>query len=370
MVNDKITREAIYPLVARSIALKCVFTDKCEIHAHATVPSDAKGFAYPGIIIEEADQVIKDHPDVLATILGILRSEPRMKIILVANRDTGVYKIIRETLNNPLNVKLREKCKFFTLTSDDAPHIAATGNDEIIEPLMEALVGREKTAEQLHNVESTAGEIFPARALADAINTYDEWLLDNGIIDATGSKRMAPLCTIIGVDAGFGDSTGVFIESLYGDHVYEEESVMFTGKDPKGKYKPQANEVMEDDIKTFVATKAKEYGASIVISSDSGGRWWGQDWEINNFLTVQYINFQPDGKLGDCESMCRELNHLITSGRFHFKNPELRTQLTIYNKLKRREQKSRNHGDLADACLFATWKIMEALITKGQTVAW
>lgn len=365
MSQDKVSRDQIGPLIAQnSIATILRFKDGVDIRAHATVPADAKGFAYMGVIIEEADQVIAKHPDVIGIILGIMRSEPNMKIILVMNRDSGPYKLVRDALLN--DERLREKCRFFTLDEVDSPHIAATGNDDIIEPLMRALVGKDKTDEQLHNIESQDGELFNVNAMMHCFNEYDEWMRHVHLLDDAGQRtRKRPARTVVSVDPGFGHPTGIFVASMIENHIYEEESWEYCGKDDRGV------SVTEDFIKTRVAELARKYGAHIICESNSGGLFWMQFWKQYAGLKGVYAqNFGGEGKANDRVVFVKKMNQLIEEQRFHFKSDDLRTQLMIYNPAERDTTENSGKGDKADASIHAVWFLTNQAKNDGKKQSW
>jgi hypothetical protein len=285
-----------------------------------------------------------------------------MKIYMCANRDTGVYKILRDLLENSENEAIRRRCRFYTLTEEDSPHIAATGNDELIEPLMDALWGRDKTQEQLHNVESYSGEVFDAQALVDALNGYDEWMLDMGLCDASLQRTgIRPLRTVIGVDPGFADATAITVESQYRDHVYEEESHEFHGRNERG------TEVSQEHIIQFIRALAVKYGAEICIESNSGGLWWAKALRAQG-LRVTMSNFTTPGTGTDRESHIRLLNQLLESGRYHYRNERFRAQAVVYSLAEKGKRANADHGDLVDAKLHAIRRLLVKTETKRSIV--
>jgi hypothetical protein len=360
MIADQLTRDAINPMLAYSVADKAVFLHGGVIRTMATTVSSAKGLDFDVLWIEEFDQILKDNPIVFGTILPILRAQPAMLIVMTANRDTGAYKLFREWFEKEADPEVRDMVKFYTITAEQCPHIKEANNDKLIEPLMELVVGRDKTQEQLHNIESFSGEVFNAHALMEALNTYDDWMMHHELVDATLHRTTRrPLATVVGVDPGFGNPTGIFVVSWYKNHFYEEHSEMIHGRGDKGEM------VSEDQLKARVETLARQYGAQIVVESNSGGLWWANHWRGKG-LHVDTRNFASPGSANDRESHIRELNMLLEEQRFHYKNPQLRDMAIIYSLDEKGKAANEEHGDLVDACLHGIHWLMSYGRTKEQ----
>jgi hypothetical protein len=362
LTADRITYTELNPLIANITAMRLQRVDGCTLNAHASTVADSKGFDYDGVWIEEFDQLLRDNPAVFGAIIPILRAKPKLKIIMTANRDTGSYKLMREYLSSEVNPVFAESVRFYTLTRDEASHLADAENDPLIEPLMEVAVGRDKTQEQLHNVESYSGEVFDAQALVDALNSYDEWMLDMGLVDASLQRTgIRPLRTVIGVDPGFADATAITVESQYRDHVYEEESHEFHGRNERG------TEVSQEHIIQFIRALAVKYGAEICIESNSGGLWWAKALRAQG-LRVTMSNFTTPGTGTDRESHIRLLNQLLESGRYHYRNERFRAQAVVYSLAEKGKRSNADHGDLVDAKLHAIRRLLVKTETKRSIV--
>ena len=364
LMADRITYNELNPLVANITAMRLERVDGCTLNAHATTVADSKGFDYDGVWIEEFDQVLRDNPQVFAAIVPILRAKPNLKIIMTANRDQGAYKLMREYFADNADQSVRDAVRFFTLTRAEATHLANADNDPLIEPLMQLAVGRDKTQEQLHNIESYSGEVFNATKLMTALNGYDDWMLDMGLVDSANERsNRRPLATVIGIDPGFGDATGIACWSIYDNHVYEEESHVLYGRDEKG------IGVSEEQIKQLVRSMALKYGATIIIEPNSGGLWWADYWEKECGLRVVRHAFAPAGKAGDRESHIRLFNTLLEEERAHYCNPQLRDQGVVYSLDEKNKSVNRGHGDLVDAVLFAVWDLMKRATQEHMEVS-
>jgi len=359
MVYDK-TSTQMFNLLNHHIASEATYANGCEITVHATTIGDSKGLAYEGIWITEFDTIIRNNAKVFAAVIAILRSEPHIKLILDMNRDTGIYKMMREFFQT------NEHVKFFQVSDDECPHLRMLGNDEIIEPLMKLAVGAAKTNEQLHNIESSNGEIFPADKMMKMLNGYEDWMRRMELRDERGERTIhRPLMTAIGVDPGFKDNTGIAINSIWNNHIYEEESKTFQGKDENG------NGVSDTQIIQWVAEKAKYYGVKrIVIESNSGGLNWGQHWRDDYGLQVEFLNFEAPGHNRDRESVIRQTSQLLDEERFHFKNPEFRDTAVIYTVAEKSKRANQDHGDLVDANLWCNWYLINEAKNYEGNVAW
>lgn len=352
--------------VSNATAQRVTCDNGVIIEAHASKVSDAKGLQYGGVWITEFDQLLRTQPLVFGAILAILRSEPRMKIILDANSDTGAYKMFKETfLSMPENVQ--EQVRFFTLLREDVTHIPEDA-DDLLKPLMEAAMGKDKVAEQLYNTESFEGECFNVRGVVEAFNGYDEWMMDAGFFDPTKARtRKVPERVVIAIDPGHSHATGIFIAGISGGHVFELESYEFVGKRLGAKASQQP--VTEDYLKDFVAGKAHEYLADVVCETNSGGAWWMDHWRRSaGTKGVHASDFGKKGTKNDRNGFIHVLSMLINEARFHFCNDQLRAQLTSYNPDDRDKTEWKNKGDLADACLHAVQFLISKEKRLKQTV--
>ncbi len=364
---DQFSYECIDPIIVDSTATKLTFQNGGVIEAHASVPSDAKGFKSPVIWFEEFDQLLRLQPKVIAAAVGVLLSEPNARLIITANKDTGAFKLFEDMLTKP---EFADDVRFFSIDDSQAPHIEASGNTPLVKAFMTATMGNDYAEQQIHNVDSFEGDVFHVNLVIDAFNTYDEWMADAGFFDPTKARtRKQPQRACIGVDPGHGHATGIFIAGYSNGHVFELESHEFVGKalDKKTSQKP----VTEEYLKSFVLGKAREYNAIIVCETNSGGSWWMDHWrETAGGRGVKPSDFGKDGTINDRNSYIHELSLLINEGRFHYCSDQLRGQLISYSPDDRDSVEWSNKGDLADACLHAVKFLIKSEKKQLKQTVW
>jgi hypothetical protein len=358
---DQFSYNEIDPVIVDTTAMRVTFANGGIIEAHASVPSDAKGFKSSVIWFEEFDQLLRLQPKVIAAAVGVLLSEPDARLIITANKDTGAFKIFEDMLTKP---EFSEDVKFFSINDSQAPHVERCGNTPLVKAFMTATMGADYAEQQIHNQDSYDGEVFNAQGVIDAMETYSSWINE-------GHKSAQK--TVIAVDPGHGHATGIFIAGWYNGHVYELESHEFVGKrlDQKSGSNVSQPAVTEDYLKEFVRGKAREYNADIVCETNSGGAWWMDHWrETSGQRRVRASDFGKDGTVNDRNAFIHVLSQLINEGRFHYKNDRLRGQLISYNPDDRETVEWNNKGDLADACLHATRFLVKYGAEKHKKTTW
>jgi hypothetical protein len=350
---DQFSYQEVDPIIVDTTAQKLTLANGAVLTAHASVPSDAKGFKASVIWFEEFDQLLRLQPKTIAAAVGVLLSEPNARLVITANKDTGAYKLFEDLLTKP---EYAEDVKFFSIDDTQAPHIEAAGNTGIVKAFMTATVGADYAEQQIHNQDSYEGEVFHVQDVMDANNTYDYWM---------GNVKPRPDRVVIGIDPGQGHATGIMILGQHNDHLYEIESHEFVGKrlDKAGALiapKTHQKQVSEDYIKTFITEKAHALHADIVCETNSGGAWWMQHWrEQPGIKIVKPSDFGKPGTRNDRNGFIHELSQLLGDGKFHFKNDQLRSQLISYNPDDRESVEWSNKGDLADATLHAAHYIIK-----------
>ena len=89
--KDQITWEETHHLITNKTFKRITFKNGGSLEVNPTTVSGSKGMAYQGIWLTEFDQILKDNPDAVASIVGILRSEPQLKLLLDMNMGSGAY---------------------------------------------------------------------------------------------------------------------------------------------------------------------------------------------------------------------------------------------------------------------------------------
>jgi len=337
-----------------------------KLIAHETTVADIKGSDSEVTVCEEMDVAIKNSPEAVMSLLLTLRARKDLKIILVANMDTGVYRLIRTVLSDP---KWSDDVEFITMTNEDAPWIADAGNDPLLMEISDAIVGEEFTQRRFMNIDLGEGEMFDPHAMMDALETYDQALIDIGLykeLDDGGKVQIAsPLRVVIGVDPGHDHPCGVFIGAVYREHIYEIASFKRIGVSadmPKGRF-GKVVRMKQEDLIEKVAMIAQEYHATIFCESNSGGKEWIDAWNSYPNVHAYPSNFGGKGQKNDEFLFIKKLAMLIESGRFHFKSKALYKEATIYDP---RVNKNDRKGNLVDACLHCVWHLLRLSRKKGK----
>lgn len=339
-VTDNLTWDSWKDLVLSHTAKRTRFrVNGGIIETHATKMSDASGLQYDIVVIDEFHQVLRDNAEAFATIAGITRSEPNLKIVLVCNKGQGAYEAFKDELK-PLIKK--GVAKFFTLEKKDTTHITEEA-DEISDVLMRASMGDDFADSQLKNITTHAGDPFPPKLIIDAMNGYDEFMEKLGQV---------AYFACVGVDPGFSHPTGVFVMGVYRGHIFELESMELAGKDTS-----------DERVKAIVSELATDYGGHIVCESNSGGLHWIKAWNEEWGHTAYAQNFAgPQTDAFHRMNMIRMIRDLMTQHRLHICSRKLKKQLLKYNPDK---DKNDSKGDLADAFIHAAFYLIKNYIGIG-----
>ena len=347
MYSDQITWEQTSVLHRGHSAKKTQILDGIT-QVNATTISDSSGKAFQGIWLDEFHIMLKDNPETVATIAGIMRSEPDMKLIISCNKGSGAYEVLLEDFKPLIE---RGTCQFYTLEEKDCIHIEAEQN-EVAGILMKSSMGEEFAERQLRNKQSYTGEPFPPHLVVAAMNGYDAFM-------ESDSVKGRAYHTVVGVDPGFNHPVGVFVAGCFRGHFFELESMLIKGTDAS-----------EERIKTIIAELATDYSAeAIVCESNSGGLHWMKSWQQLGHVTMAQ-NFENNPvKVFDRKNMITTLQNLMKQNRLHICNKDLQTQLYKYNPDK---DKNDSKGDLADAFIHAMFRLSMKYQeqTEGEQIVW
>lgn len=345
MVNDPLTRDSVKDIIAQSISNRTNWYNGGQLCIHDTTVADSKGIGGDGIIIDELDQVLLHNKEAFAAIIGILRDKPKMKVIFIANRDTGAYKLLREVLHDESIV--HNSVRFFTLTSDRSPHIQKAGNDRIIGKLMTVAMGEAYTAQALHNRESHEGEVFNPDFLSKAYLNFDEWAL----LYAPRNYQV-----YISIDPGFGHATGIIGCAVSNDTyefrgtkyhlIWELFSKAMAGSD----YNDFNSSVVD-----YVCGHAKEclqYAGctrvTVLTESNNSGLIWAQQIQ-NRGYTVVKDNFGRDTWWTAKTAYCDTVNYYLLAQMLHLRNLDLKSEMSIFSLKEGADDEHK--GNITDALL-------------------
>ena len=360
LMRDMILQECNNQLIAYKTNKFVEYFNGSRIIAHETTVADIKGSDSEVTVCEEMDVAVKNSPEAVMSLLLTLRARQDAKIILVANMDTGVYRLITNVLSDP---KWADDVEFITMTNEDAPWIAAAGNDPLLMELSDALVGEEFTQRRFMNIDMGEDEMFNPHDLQDALDSYNQFIIDHELYD--DGRGNQPLRVVIGVDPGHGHASGVWMGAIYRDHIYEILSFKRVGETAKA-IKGQGKVIRQSQwwLIEKVGMLAQEYNAWIFCESNSGGLEWIDSWNKMPDVRAFPSNFGGKGQKNDEFLFIKKLSKLMEEGRFHFKNQDLMRESITYD--PRISRGIERKGNLVDACLHAVWHLLRLHKKKGK----
>ncbi len=339
---DKITWSMTKSLQRGHTTTRTRFINNGVIETHATKMSDASGLQYSMIWIDEFHQVLKDNGEAFATIAGIVRSEPNLKVVLSCNMGTGAYQLLKKKLS-----KSTVNYKMFTLLKSDVTHISDEG-DELATVLMEAY-DQDFADAQLKNIYNATGDVFDYQSLVDAWEGYPLMI----------STKPIARYKILSIDpSGAGHPFGWYIGAVdgKGENFWEIES----GELQLGKSLDDLESGEKwswDRIMVFFIQKCKKLNVDLVImESNSGGNAMKLKFSQNN-LHAMNQNFAPVGKRGSRNAMIHMSRSLFDDRVINIKSEGLRDQLLIYDPEVHNKEKYK--GDRPDAMLHCNWRLAQ-----------
>jgi hypothetical protein len=339
-------------LIQKSTGKSTTFVmDDCRVETHATKMSDASGLQYQGIVIDEFHQVLKDNPEAFATIMGITRSEPNMKIILVCNMGTGVYAMFKKKLQTLIE---KGVAKFFTLEREDTSHILDQ-QDEVARTMMEAAMGSAWAKSQLDNIYNAEGDIFLPAAIEWAYTNYKPIMtLDNQV----ATKK------VMAIDpSGTGHPFGWFIGACNSGGRFFWE--LASGEMQLGASMDDiesGEKWSQERIDAFLISKAKEHHVDLVlIESNMSGPAMRLKFLGNNLMCM-HQNFGSKDSDYNRENMIGLARHIMDSECLVLKGEALQDSLLKYDPDKENTQKRK--GDSADAMIHCLWKLCELTVSN------
>jgi len=322
----------------------------CLLETHATKMSDASGLQYQGIIIDEFQQVIKDNAEAFATISGISRSEPDIKILLVCNQGGSVYRFFKKKMDKLIAKGL---CKYFTLEEKDTVHITEEAN-EICETLMEASMGSAFAKAQLKNIYNATGDTFNADSIEWAYTNYKMM---------KELETPVPVKKIMGVDpSGAGHPFGwcIMATNSGGRFFWEIDSGEMELASELWEVE-NGEKWTQERINAYLVSKAKENHVDmIVIESNMSGPAMRLKF-LQNQLPCMIQNFGNPKTEMSRDNMIGITRTIMDSERMILRGEDLQNSLLKYDPDK--ETKAKRKGDSADAMIHAIYKLCELTVS-------
>lgn len=343
-------------LISYHVATKSIFKNGSEFIVRNTKSSGSKGLSGDVIMCDETDQIMIQNPKTIADIVAVAIDRPDMKIIFMANRPDGEHiaifqqfrKIFHDftywTKSGYSEAKVREildAIAFITLEPKDIPETYGNLEDPpvnvaIAGAIQRELMGEEYMGSQLGNKEPISGVTFPNAARC----------VENFKAFQTNFERMGGISrfNVLVVDPGHDHPVGYSVWGVWRGVIFEHESGDFEGKN-----------VTEDFLKNFFADLARDYNCLyIVLESNSGGKWWGDDWERMGFIVV-YQNYGANTSINSQSEFIHTARKYMANNRLVFFNEKLLKQMQLYNIKAGRDTKHK--GDIADTCIHVIFYI-------------
>lgn len=326
-------RKIISKLIRENPSMKPVLTDVTQTGfktyngavfeiKDATIAS-VKGQT-ANVILDEFDQML-EHEDVrecLARLLPVFRSIPNAHLWLIANRGGQIFESV-------MDVFARHCVPVVILTAQDAPHIAAAGNDDFLHDMISTIAGDGVANQQLLNEPLDLEETFPNCGTCFGNALYN--------IEATDIAR------VVGVDPGFKHPTAIFVAAMDKWHVIHEICTIELSGDVSS----------EEYILNKVESLATEYAAEIVCESNSGALHWAKYWRSKG-LRVSMQNFGGPNVFNSRAGFCSVARKFIKLSRLKLSSVKLRNQMVMYDPERNREAAK---GDSVDAMLHCIWRL-------------
>jgi hypothetical protein len=338
LTSDPITFEIYKELITIQTNTKAQFWNNSLIRTHETTVADIKGSDAHIIWIDEFDVAIKQEPKAVFSAIMVLRARLKgnLKFVFSANRDKGIYEMVRQFFQDEAWVK--QGVRFATLTQEDCPHLKAAGNDEFLGKFGEVLVGKGFVDMRLHNKADITGDIFSAQTLKMLMDEY-------AIFISQLKFNELPEKVILAIDPSLtGHPIGWFLGGYQKNTYYELDSGEFQfGDGTNGTWS-------EDKIKQWLLDlKQQRKFSKVVLESNTLGPVLAMFCKGHG-IQVQYQNFQGDNteeSRGTFISVCAAV---IEDHAFLFKSQLLYKQWIVYDP-ENMKKEGKYKGDLADATI-------------------
>ncbi|MHA1897414.1 MAG: hypothetical protein ACTSU2_08485, partial [Promethearchaeota archaeon] len=344
MVNSEYHKD-IKKHVSKTVKKEIQYFNGHKLSVRNTTTSDTKGQDSHVVCVDEADEVFRNNPKVIADLAATALTHD-IKVVFLANRpkgeDLASFRSLTEVfyseqfwveqmgLSEEDAKKVMGMIKYVKMDMKDIPEM----NTEEFKPkknlvagIQRVTMGSEYYQSQLEGKDPIAGVNFLPENLSRAYNNYSIF------VDRVLKGRY-PEYVIVGVDPSGGDHpTGISVLGYLQGFVYEIESFQIEGKE----------NLDTDYIRKTILGKYRQYSANIVVcESNSGGKRL-VNWLTNNGCTA--INYNIDKFGATHTDLINLMRFLLQKGRIFLKNPILKDQLKRYNPKKSRSTALK--GDLA-----------------------
>jgi hypothetical protein len=312
-----------------------------ELVAMELTVASIKGGDKEIVWIDELDVAIsegQDKREAVVSAVNTMLATKDFKLILSSNLDKGIYQILRDEI-----LKINsENVVSISITKEDCPHLNNNHTDDnytIAKTISDALLGKGFGQMRLQGIMTSDGAVFDFQSIEDAFNGYYPFMAINkhkgirvAFLDPSGTVH----------DFGFV----IFEYSPTSGEVWEIHARQWKLGDGSGEtWTPQR-------VDEYLYQKCVEFNVKLFgVEANSGGQ--------NIMLRLKQRGIKcvcktwdGDTKLTSQENYIRIFRHFLDERKIYFCNEQLRSQLTIYEPKKNKEQCK---GDVADAAINCLW---------------
>ena len=341
--HDSLSVEETYPLFkGEGSSKQKVYFNNAKIKAFSNNAARTSGLDFELCWIDEAHEVVVEHPEVFDMIIMTMRAKPSIKLLITMNKGTGTYHIFKETLEKEFG----KEVVFLTIEDDDIAHIT-TKADSKVRTLVKAVGGKDEVTRWLDN-KMIPFSTFDPISVMNAYQQYEIFM---------NMDKPTAMYTVESYDpSGTGHPSGLSIWSCNADGTRFwmnygcEMQLGETRKDwDRGKLTPEQRD-------SLMLTRAKEYHITHFISESNMN---GKDMKIlfsvkgyesynQNFASAAATKGASRGK------MCHVMRRIMDDQALYFGNEMLKNELSIYNPDKH-EKVAKFKGDIADSSIHAVY---------------
>lgn len=354
----------IEDLVQEATATRITLKNGSFIEALNTTPTDIKGKT-GSFWIDEFDQVLvldgNIGPIIFASLVPIIRSSPRLHMILSANipidvTDATVFQYFRQKLE-----KFPEYIEQIVLYMRDVPTLQKKidedpRREEYLHGIISGVAGPDAADAQLHAQVPTAGAIFREADLQASWKGYRQFV--------SGLSPLSQCTTVIGVDPGYAHATGIVVLREFQGHIWEPQSSYewMRTTDPAGAIIQGGSIGFRGGIQTQeelllkIKHLADEFRPAVIwLETQVIGRFWADELRRLGLL-VECGTFGQElaktGRLGKAE-VARAYFERST---LHLINSNLLMELATWRPAPDKAD-DRQKGDMADAFMHAIYHL-------------
>lgn len=351
MANDRILKAQNTALLATVLNSYILWFNGSRLDSHDTTVADIKGADCDVGWVDEFDVAIKKDAKAVMSLIFTMRANLNLKAIFSANVDRGLFVIMQDLFKK--KAMSRNDAVFISINNEDAPHVAAAGNDDMLMAMSDALVGTSFTKMRLKNEFDGTGDQFDTTHINDSYDIYETFCVGEDLTPETMKNK--PDITILAIDpSNTGHPFGWYLGGIIHKYLFEIASgMMQMGIDNQGqKWTPER-------INQFFLKICREYHVKYVVIENNTYGAALAIFLIQHGIRVEFQNFGGQGKSNDRENFLSVVRTVFANHIIANKNYDLKPQLVIYDPVVR--DKEDYKGDIADAFIHFVWKAVGGL---------